>query len=61
MYDHPSYFILNRHELLGRAFGVGSVELFTHNMKQINFTDSFVPANAPPSTPGQYGEYRIDY
>ncbi|KAI0806129.1 hypothetical protein BC629DRAFT_1144164 [Irpex lacteus] len=42
------------HELLGRAFGVGSVELYVHSMKQSNFTDSFVPENAPASTPGQH-------
>jgi hypothetical protein len=47
------------HELLGRAFGVGSVELFVHHMKQVNFTDSFVPANAPKSTPGQFGEFSV--
>ncbi|KAI0695239.1 hypothetical protein BC835DRAFT_1406268 [Cytidiella melzeri] len=42
------------HELLGRAFGVGSVELLVHHMQAVNFTDSFVPTNAPLSTPGQF-------
>ncbi|TFY70738.1 hypothetical protein EVG20_g2280 [Dentipellis fragilis] len=42
------------HENLGRPFGVGSVELFTHNMQGSNFTDSFVPKGAPHGTPGAY-------
>ncbi|THH14000.1 hypothetical protein EW146_g6283 [Bondarzewia mesenterica] len=41
------------HELMGRAFGVGSVELFTHNLRDVNFSDSFVPLGAPDSTQGQ--------
>ncbi|KAI0088618.1 hypothetical protein BDY19DRAFT_175233 [Irpex rosettiformis] len=42
------------HELLGRSFGMGSVELFTHNMKKIQFFDSFVPEKAPRGTPAQF-------
>ncbi|THH17462.1 hypothetical protein EW146_g3347 [Bondarzewia mesenterica] len=42
------------HELLGRAFGVGSVELFMHNMRGVNFSDNFVYLGAPNSAEGQY-------
>ncbi|PCH42464.1 FAD-binding domain-containing protein [Wolfiporia cocos MD-104 SS10] len=32
------------HEFMGREFGVGSVEIFTHYIQGINFTDNFVPS-----------------
>lgn len=48
---------LHRHELLGRAFGVGSVELFTNTLKKIQFIDSFVPEKAPRGTAKQAGKY----
>ncbi|PCH42465.1 FAD-binding domain-containing protein [Wolfiporia cocos MD-104 SS10] len=32
------------HELMGRDFGVGSVEIFTHYLKGINFTNDFTPS-----------------
>lgn len=31
------------HELMGRPFGIGAIELFMHHMKGTNFTDNFVP------------------
>ncbi|KIJ64540.1 hypothetical protein HYDPIDRAFT_111875 [Hydnomerulius pinastri MD-312] len=42
------------HELMGRAFGVGSLELHTYFLNSTNFTDNFVPTGAPDDTPGQY-------
>ncbi|TFY77864.1 hypothetical protein EWM64_g6152 [Hericium alpestre] len=41
------------HDFMGRAFGVGAVELFTGGLQGANFSDSFVPAGARHSTPGQ--------
>jgi len=41
---------------MGRSFGVGSLELFTHNLKSIQFSNEFVPAGAPTSTPGEPGK-----
>ncbi|KAJ7610291.1 hypothetical protein DFH06DRAFT_1346069 [Mycena polygramma] len=43
------------HELMGRSFGVGAVELFTHYFKDIQFWDHFVPVGAPENATGQYG------
>ncbi|KAH7887276.1 hypothetical protein F5I97DRAFT_1925727 [Phlebopus sp. FC_14] len=42
------------HELMGRAFGVGSLELHTLNLKDMNFSDTFIPAGAPNNISGQY-------
>ncbi|KAJ7110781.1 hypothetical protein C8R43DRAFT_1113617, partial [Mycena crocata] len=42
------------HELMGRSFGVGALELFTHNFGDINFEDSFIPVGAPKHTKGQH-------
>ncbi|KAL0567107.1 hypothetical protein V5O48_014892, partial [Marasmius crinis-equi] len=40
------------HENLGRAFGVGSVELYVALQKDFEFHDSFVPEGAPEGTEG---------
>ncbi|KAJ7691113.1 hypothetical protein B0H17DRAFT_982724 [Mycena rosella] len=42
------------HELMGRAFGVGALELFMHNFDTMQFSDNFIPVGAPKNTPGQY-------
>ncbi|KAF4613051.1 hypothetical protein D9613_010701 [Agrocybe pediades] len=42
------------HELMGRSMGVGALEVFTHNLQKIEFTDHFVPEGAPPQTQGEY-------
>ena len=47
--------ILCRHEFIGRAFGIGAVELYTHNFQGIEFSDSFVPQGAPADIVGQDG------
>lgn len=41
------------HEMMGRSFGVGSIELFMHNLKSIKFSSSYVPLDAPQSEAGQ--------
>jgi hypothetical protein len=40
---------------MGRAFGVGSIELFMHHLKNMSFTNAFVPQGAPHGTQGQPG------
>ncbi|PPR04232.1 hypothetical protein CVT24_013335, partial [Panaeolus cyanescens] len=40
------------HENLGRSFGQKSIMLWTHNMQEIKFSNSFVPKNAPSGTQG---------
>ncbi|KAJ7170771.1 hypothetical protein C8R43DRAFT_1059439 [Mycena crocata] len=42
------------HELMGRSFGVGALELFTHNFGDIKFTDNFIPVGAPKSATGEH-------
>ncbi|EED78480.1 predicted protein [Postia placenta Mad-698-R] len=44
------------HELMGRPFGIGAIELFMHHMKGTNFTDNFVPiGTAADDTDSQPG------
>jgi hypothetical protein len=43
------------HENLGRMFGVGSVELFMHNLQNETFDEEFVPEGAPAGTPTDTG------
>ncbi|THU86839.1 FAD-binding domain-containing protein [Dendrothele bispora CBS 962.96] len=38
------------HEVIGRTFGVGALELFTHNLKNLTIHESFVPSGAPEGT-----------
>jgi hypothetical protein len=45
----------NRHELMGRAFGLGAVELFVNNMKGISFSDNFLASGAPDHAVGDHG------
>jgi FAD/FMN-containing dehydrogenase len=40
------------HEGIGRAFGVGALEVYTHNLKNLTIHDSFVPTGAPEGTQG---------
>ncbi|KAF5350794.1 hypothetical protein D9758_010350 [Tetrapyrgos nigripes] len=40
------------HEAIGRPFGVGALEIFTHNLKNLTIHDSFVPKGAPEGTEG---------
>ncbi|PPR01858.1 hypothetical protein CVT24_001339 [Panaeolus cyanescens] len=40
------------HENLGRSLGESSIMLWTHNMQDIKFSDSFVPKGAPRGTKG---------
>ena len=35
------------HDYLGRSAARGSFVVWTHNMKNINFTDSFIPDGEP--------------
>ncbi|KAF9554313.1 FAD-binding domain-containing protein [Agrocybe pediades] len=42
------------HEVLGRSGGVGALEVFTHNLQNITFFNSFVPEGAPQNTPGEF-------
>lgn len=46
---------LFRHEFLGRGFGVGSVELFTHNLNSVEFSDQFKPDGSPSHMSGEHG------
>ncbi|KAF7329138.1 FAD-binding domain protein [Mycena kentingensis (nom. inval.)] len=55
------------HDFLGRSSGKGSFSIWTHNLKGIEFTDTFTPAgcsvNATSGQPGvtvQAGEHWID-
>lgn len=45
-------FLYSRHESLGRSFGESSIEIWTHNMQDVEFSDSFVPQGAPNGTAG---------
>ncbi|KAF5343922.1 hypothetical protein D9758_012128 [Tetrapyrgos nigripes] len=40
------------HEGIGRPFGVGALEIYTHNLKDLTVHDSFIPRGAPPGTTG---------
>ncbi|KAF8238502.1 FAD-binding domain-containing protein [Tricholoma matsutake] len=40
------------HENLGRSFGESSIMLWTHNMQNITFSDTFIPKGAPSNTQG---------
>jgi hypothetical protein len=41
-----------RHEAIGRPFGVGALEIFTHNLKNLTIHDSFIPSGASEGTQG---------
>ena len=45
------------HELMGRSLGVGALEIFTHNLQDLQFFDNFVPTGAPRGTHGQFGKF----
>ncbi|KAF8904749.1 hypothetical protein CPB84DRAFT_1772742 [Gymnopilus junonius] len=42
------------HELMGRSLGVGALEVFTHNLQDLEFFDNFVPTGAPRGTASQF-------
>ncbi|KAJ7137762.1 hypothetical protein C8R44DRAFT_838071 [Mycena epipterygia] len=42
------------HELMGRSFGVGALELFTHHLDDIEFSNKFIPVGAPKNTAGEF-------
>ncbi|KAK7448042.1 hypothetical protein VKT23_013799 [Stygiomarasmius scandens] len=54
--DHNLHLVVKNtgHELIGRAFGKGSVELFVNRMNSINISDSFVPCGAPIGTEAEH-------
>ncbi|KAF5367676.1 hypothetical protein D9758_009900 [Tetrapyrgos nigripes] len=39
------------HDAIGRAFGVGALEIFTYNMKDLIVHNNFIPKGAPRRTP----------
>ena len=45
-------FANNAHHSLGRSSGKGSFGIWTHNLKGIEFHDSFVPQDAPANATG---------
>ncbi|KAG8699106.1 hypothetical protein FRC09_006834, partial [Ceratobasidium sp. 395] len=40
------------HDYLGRSSGAGTLSVWTHRLKDINFTDSFVPSGCPGNDAG---------
>ena len=54
-------FFSTRHDYLGRSSGRGSFLIWTHNMKNITFHDTFSPTGATDSITYDNGSFRISW
>lgn len=51
----------SRHNFLGRSAAHSSFMIWTHNMKNISFTDSFIPDSAPATKVYPNGEASLPF